>query len=363
MNNLADRLRSAEIEVERLDPDTIQGSLNNFVGTISLAILPDLVRLAHREDPRDAAFFDSFQTPFREDDSALLLDGDDELGAALASASLSELFQSRSGESLTHAAGMLIGSAAFLGWTAKVPGLPGEAASHLQSLGEKKRTRGTMHAVTLSHKGLEDALKAIDAAIDSGQLPEMKQPLPAALIALRDAARGLKDSAAKAANALNANQATLYEELDVYWWVSSGHSHTLEEPLSKAPKAAVPLIAGIELAELVKFLPGPPGANAYLATALRPAKPKATGVPLIEAVTALPDSFSIELPDALGANPEFSPLAFALARQRETGDDTWTSAFSSRVGVNPTKTVKPLALATQAYSEALLARVIGELDD
>lgn len=362
MTNLADRLRSAEIEVERLNFEAIQGSLDKYVGTISLAALPDLVRLAHRESPRDSNFFASFQTPFREDDPTLLLDGEDELGSALASASLSKLLESKAEDALSHAAAMLVGSAAFLGWNAKAPHLPSEAASHLQTLGARKRQRYRMPPVALAHKGFDEALKGIEAAIAAGQPPQMNEHLPAALTSLRDAARGFKDTAAKATAVLNANQARVDEELDVYWWVSSGHSHTLGEPLSKAPKSAVPLLAGVELAGLVKFLPGPPAASAYLATALRPAKLKATGTPLKEAIAALPDSVSIELPDALSAHAEFSPLAFAVTRQREAGNDTWTSAFSAKIGLDPAKSIRPLELAAQAYSETLLARVIGELD-
>jgi len=359
MITLVDRLRSAELEVQRLDISSLQDSLDKFVETISQTNLPDLVRLAHRQNPRTDGFFADFQAPFREDDPGLLLDGQDELGAALASGSLSQLFDSQSGESVTHAAAMLIRSATFLGWKAKAPELPSEAASHLQSLGAKKRIRQRIQPIALAHGSLDESLNGVSEAIAAG---EMNTHLPEALTSLRDGARGLKDTVAKAVEVLNANQAKANEELDVCWWVMSGHSSTLQEPLSKCPKPAVPLIAGIELAKLIQFLPGPPAAQAFLATAMRPARLKATGTRLADAIGALPDEVSLELPDPLSAYPEFSPVAFALRRWRECGDDTWTSAFKVLTGLDAAATVKPPMLAAQAYNEALLAKAIGELD-
>lgn len=83
MTGLADWLRSAELEVARLNFEAIQSGISAYVGVAPIASLPDLIRLACRKKPRGADFLDQFRAPFREQDPTLLLEGEDELASTL----------------------------------------------------------------------------------------------------------------------------------------------------------------------------------------------------------------------------------------------------------------------------------------
>ena len=360
MTTIAEGLRSAEIEVARLNFEAVQSAITASIAGASIASVPDLVRLAHRKTPRSESFLASFQAPFYEADSTLLLDGEDELGAALSCLVLTELFQAKSKDRVTHAVAMLISAASFLQWQPKVPDLANAAAAHLQSAGHDVRHRRPVPTIGRAFRGFNDAIKAIEAACEGNSVAGMKEPLPAALRSLHEGAQILRTAANTAVIAVDKNQGRTDEELDIYWWVASGNSHLLKAPLSEAPKAAVPLIAGIELGDLVAFVPGPPAAEAYLATILRAAKLEATGAPLEDAVMDLPDVISLEVPSALRSHPEFCPLAFAVTRHREAGDASWKSAFASQIALDPSKALKPVSLSVQAYNERFLSRLVGD---
>ena len=363
MTTLADRLRSAEIEVAQLNFEAIESAIERSVEGTSMAGLPDLVRLAHRKTPRNDSFLTAFQAPFHGADSTLLLDGEDELGAALACAVLTELFQGKCDDNLTHGAAMLIKSASFLQWQPKVPDLPDAAETHLQSAGDEIRKRTRVPEIRVEFRKFDEAIKIITTACEQNSAPGMKDQLPQTLTSLRDSLRALCAGANNAIAAVDKNQDRSDEELDIFWWVASGHSQLLEAPLSKAPKAAIPLVAGIELADLVAFVPGPPAAAAFLSTVLRGARVEASRPSLKDAVTALPDTVPLEVPATLHSNPEFCPLAFAVTRHREAGDASWTSAFSKQTELDLSEALEPLSLSVQAYNERVLGSRFGMTDD
>lgn len=159
--------------------------------------------------------------------------------------------------------------------------------------------------------------------------------------------------------ASNARQRLLQEEANVLWWLFGGHSHDLKLPFSKIESAALPLVAGHELAGLVEVRPGPVAFPGLLGRVLN-GEAKPSKYTLAEAVNAAPmawrEGARSKTPEAV---LDLCPVRTTVKRSLEVQDaKSWVKPAESATGLPISQKVEPLELATQCFREALLIQYV-----
>ena len=151
----------------------------------------------------------------------------------------------------------------------------------------------------------------------------------------------------------------LREEVDILWWLFGEYSFTADARFKSLNKNAAPLVLARELADRTRLVPGPPAAGAFTAKALSLA-----GASKKTTIHVLVDETPLEWrrtapPPPTGA-ADFTPILDSVRRSIETdGDTAWAAAAAKVVPLDLELEREPSALATQAYAECLLARILG----
>jgi hypothetical protein len=165
------------------------------------------------------------------------------------------------------------------------------------------------------------------------------------------------ESLAKAASAalkslFDENQ-RLAEEVDLLWWHIGDWSECLERPLAELPSVGRCLIAGADLAALIRILPGPYGAPGLLRRALGQVADQS--VTLQEVIEALePGDLKLAYSDHGGM--DILPIHTAARLYAELGCGTWCSSFNKICGVGHDAPLTPYKLALQAFWERSLVK-------
>jgi hypothetical protein len=154
--------------------------------------------------------------------------------------------------------------------------------------------------------------------------------------------------------------AMVSEETNMLWWLFSEHSRDSEERWSNFKFAAVPLMAGKELADLTSLMPGPVAARAFLDRVTRSAKAKPPEtVSISEAIS----STSLEWRERylakyyVAALERLSPITFGIKMSVSSAqDNAWVPAFVQGAQIVGDAKIKPYILAYQLFLEALLSR-------
>lgn len=144
------------------------------------------------------------------------------------------------------------------------------------------------------------------------------------------------------------------------WWLEGSCSRDLRVARTALQVAAVPIVAGKELADLTSQLPGPDQAEALLHKVA--AATKCTETTLEDAVNAVPTEWLAEAGDSAisAAASGLVPVCLALAQREESGDSGWQTFFEKTIGLSPSRSFAPDVLAQQMYAERLLLRAILE---
>lgn len=155
------------------------------------------------------------------------------------------------------------------------------------------------------------------------------------------------------------------EEANMLWWLVSEHSRDQNEPWEKIKLWATSIIAGKELADLTRLIPGPVAAAAFLDRIVRRSDLAKSAKPLSvkEAIDKTPPSWrqNYELKAASGIE-DLAPIskALKLSLTVSAGDD-WSPAFQKGTSLEADSRMLPNALAYQVFLERLLARLSEEV--
>jgi hypothetical protein len=145
------------------------------------------------------------------------------------------------------------------------------------------------------------------------------------------------------------------EELNMLWWLQSGHSHTLDQPFAEIPREQRPFVLARELAEATYAIPGVAAVESLLA---RAGVDDAEPVGIAAAIQALPlDWLKTAIPEADCAKVSSvtTPLHEAFKRRLEVeGQDTWIANWASVCNIDPASKLSPLRLADLCYCEQLV---------
>jgi len=319
---------------------------------------------------------ESLRGHVRRFDPSLSADGDELAVALLAGSALAELWRS------TPSALADAGALALLTGTLRGQRVPEHRRPFLNDattyLARRTQARGWQQVVPLP-----ESVASLTALNATG----MRVPAGAADIAngddvedhvnrLRVTVQALAQHQQALASAYNHQLALRAEEGDIAWWVLGEHSRDYGRPLHDVAPAAVPLVVGKELADLVRVPPGPFATRAVLGRMLRllgARRPTTLGAG--EAVEALA-TFRAgvaevpPLPEHGRVPPPLTPVLGAL-RARAASEAPASALVGTPVATldaaGPVmaatlslEVLPAVDLAEQFFDELMLVRVAGE---
>ncbi len=193
-------------------------------------------------------FVDRFRTTFKQIDDTFPMQRNDAELRVLAGATLLKLFEFSPGWDLSAAFSLVCGS--YCGLREPIiPAILDSARSFLSGASSELRTDTTDH---LDTPDFTSHLAAVTSGCQTA-LPNLAAPLTALF---KDAEKALRDVVEWAGSAQK-RQELFREESDILWWIFGGQSRDLRVPFSTLKHPSTCLIAGKELADLVRIPPRP----------------------------------------------------------------------------------------------------------
>jgi hypothetical protein len=155
------------------------------------------------------------------------------------------------------------------------------------------------------------------------------------------------------------------EEANMLWWLVSEYSRDRNRSWKKVGLSATSIIAGKELADLTRVIPGPVAAAAFLDRIIRLSdsakSPKPIGIK--DAIEKVPREWRERYGFKAAAGVEdLAPISNAIRVSLTVSEgDEWSPVFEKGTGIEAKSKLLPNALAYQVFLELLLARLSGEV--
>ena len=156
------------------------------------------------------------------------------------------------------------------------------------------------------------------------------------------------------------------EETNMLWWLVSEYSRDRNQSWRNVGALAAPIIAGKELADLTRVIPGPVAAAAFLDRIVRLSESAKSPKPITikAAVDKIPPEWREQYPlKAASRIEDLAPIsnAIKLSLTVSSGDD-WSPVFEKGTALKANSEMLPNALAYQVFLERLMARLSGEVE-
>jgi hypothetical protein len=336
----ADWHRLVEIEPRAEDLESRWGVIDAMPPNLSAEQIVSVVAVAHGSVPTQEGFLESFAQSFKEADSTFPMVGNEALLSVLAAASAINLFARKDVKSDLSAYCVVANQA--VGRSAAVAELGAEANAYL--VAEGTRQREVQNSPAPIKATIPKALKdAVDAATNASN-PELVDfaAFGVAVNQLVATIYGAANTAVmESVKLARLVVSPLREEIDMLWWLISGHSKTADRSWRELESGAAAVAGGWELASMVTVMPGPPVSTELLRQLLTITfGDSSTLVAHATAIEGLPDGMLI--PELVEEIIDLTPLC-ALATGRQAGS-----------GLTEPQVL--IDIACQAFTEALLVR-------
>jgi hypothetical protein len=155
------------------------------------------------------------------------------------------------------------------------------------------------------------------------------------------------------------------EEANMLWWLVSEYSRDRNESWKKVGLLAASIIAGKELADLTRVIPGPVAAAAFLDRIVRLSNSAKSPKPISvkEAIEKIPREWRDHYAFKAAAGVEdLAPISNAIKLSLTVSDgDEWSPVFEKGTALEANSKMLPNALAYQVFLERLLARLSEEV--
>jgi len=160
--------------------------------------------------------------------------------------------------------------------------------------------------------------------------------------------------------------ALVSEETNMLWWLVSEYSRDRNRSWKEVGLLPAAIIAGKELADLTRVIPGPVAAAAFLDRIVRvPASAKSPkSIAIMTAVDKTPREWREQYTfNATASLEDLAPIskAIRLSLTVSQGDD-WSPVFEKGTALAASSEMPPNALAYQIFMEGLMLRLSGEVE-
>ncbi len=324
----------------------------------------DFVRLALQRRPAQTSATDACRAAFKAADPAFQMSGNDLELSVLAGAVLCRIMSEESDAADAAALGLVCAVSVSPPHPPWAGPFVARAAAYLDSRLRELRKQAEVRGPTLPQKKLAAGFEAFAARLAENQPAQNADAARKLAEVLLQALASVTEVAAEAIAELDRQSDLRREETDILWWLFSATSRDLKISFKEAKTLAASLVAGKELADLVR----PPGvlpARSLLLGIIPPLSGRnaSKGIGLIAAVNATDRAWRQGVADRhrLDLVADLCPLLAAVRQSLTTdGEDEWTAAYKKASGIGPGALFQPADLALQMHRECLLARLASE---
>lgn len=234
------------------------------------------------------------------------------------------------------------------------------ARMYLMTESAKVREGKSFH-VKAPDVDLNELLETLTAAANGGA-GSLKAPIRPPFLKLAAAIQSLTAAVNVMGQEFENEILARREESDILWWVFSEHSRDLEHRMSDLPLPFACLVAGKELADLVRLIPGPLAARAFLDKMLRFVDSElTTNISIKDAVNSASNDWKERLiaqRDVEGVE-DLCPIHLATMKSIESGRPTgWPGSFDKSTDLKSRTPIAPCHLASQIYNERILMSAV-----
>lgn len=359
----AEWYRAAGVDPKAGDLEQRWQGVEGFAKDLNLQNGLELVRLFYGRPPQSASFVDEYSAVFQAIDRSFpMRDNGLEL-QVLAGATIAHVVQTtRSVVADALALGMLCGYCQGLRQKVVNGEIIEYARNYLVNESVKVRDIDEDLVIKVPDVNLKNLLDALTAASTGSSLTVLQEPIKAPFVKLADAIKELSssinDMAGKIAQEIDSHR----ENSDILWWVFGEHSRDLNKRMSELPLPFAALIAGKELADLVRVIPGPLAAPAFLDKMLRFADSELSKPTSIkDGVNVAPQEWRQQLIEGRGTRrvQGLCPVHLAIQKSLEFDKATqWLAPFEKAAEIKSKSAITPLDLAIQVYQERMLMRAV-----
>lgn len=336
--DLVARTKAIEAFTKKLDENKIAELIRCFVGVAS----------------KRQEVMEGFTKELLSSDAAFPTENNGVEVQVLCGAALATILEQSS--PIADSAALLLMSAVGQGFR-KPPILPDVVALARAYLSERS---GALRKLDARRKQVltkqEQLIEAVKTAAGSNSAAQLQAPLEAALKSLTEAINNVAGIAEQAAQALERADGVLLEESNIIWWVFGEHSRDTGERFSELPPGFAAVIAGKELADLTRIVPGPKAAPAYLDKQLN--AHRSEKLKLNDAMAKVP----LDWVKTLQSNNEFldlTPINFIMSNMA-AGLDVSAAMKLAKQQLNVgSGSVDSLTISMQAYTEFLSMRTVS----
>jgi len=236
-----------------------------------------------------------------------------------------------------------------------IPEIPDVVSDKLDDITADIREIETEQSIiAISNTGISELAKVLETGTWSAEnivaFSKILSQIPANFNKLKNNQKNLQKSL------------TIYkEDSDILSWLFGEWSSDLKKPLNKKiNQSQISLVLGKELADLVKQIPGPYSAKAFLVKMLGHCKADKSNISLLEMVDSLDENWKKQLLDhySIIENGENTPILLAVSKALDANEpNVWKYAYQKTIGIDPERaTSNPLTWAYQIYLECLLVK-------
>lgn len=316
-------------------PETLQsrwGSIEKIAAALDTATALEVVRVFLGLPTKDTAYTESFASLFREDDASFPLKNNKVELQVLAGSTIAECLESYEPDvdtALTIA--LAVEAATFSGRkiTVIIPDIVTLAKEHLR----------------------EESLSA-------------REPAPIAMAKVRETIAAPAENVKAVLPVLDAlidRNNILQEETNILWWVFGGYSEGLSKLFKEMDVAIAATAAPVELASLVKVLPGPLSTRAILSVLLRSVNKTRPATSIAEAIEAIARDWKEKqlAPTHIDGALDLCPVMYAMKKSLDTPKKKWREAATKASQTLVEKKISPLEFAEQLFKENLLLKSLA----
>lgn len=335
---LTDRWRAIEGFVKKCDANKALELLRCF---LSLAF-------------KNPAVIQDFQQEFLNVDAAFPVANNEVLMQVLAASTLRSVIEQSTAVSDTAATFCVSAVAVHFRKPPIIPELLTIAQKYLFDRGiVVRQLNGRPRIVGAKHDQLIEAVKTACATNSAVQLGA---PLENVLKSLNDTINKVAAGTEATVAALEKNEKLLLEESNIVWWIFGERSRINGERFSDLDPALCALLAGKELADLVKLLPGPIAAPAYLDRVIRNVDERKLN---LSQLASSPNEQLLAALKTAHANVDLSPLSFIVSEiSRGNKPADAVAVARKQLKLTAASAVSPLQAAMQMYAEGLAAKCV-----
>lgn len=156
----------------------------------------------------------------------------------------------------------------------------------------------------------------------------------------------------------------LEEESNIQWYLFRGFSPTAKKQFKSIDKNFIPWVLGSEISQMIRILPEPPSAPAFIEYGLYLCS-NSEGVEstIMDFVNVIPEELLGRILEGFDdqIHGSFCPILFAAYKRNESDRSSWVSPFEKATSIEVATKVTGKQLAFQVLLECLFVRELRKL--